>query len=130
MSTPSAIEPGAIDLASNLETTLRGRPRLVRLFLGRRMACPGCPMARFETLADAARHHGMDGGELLAAVRAAVAPAARKTAVRETAARKTEPRRPGGAERATPAGGADGRPPRHPAVRPAPPSARRRDDPS
>lgn len=58
-----------IELTSNLEETLRGRPALVGLFLSRRMACPGCAMAPFEDLADAARHHGMDGEELLAAVR-------------------------------------------------------------
>lgn len=62
-----------IELTSNLEDTLRGHPALVGLFLARRMACPGCVMAPFEDLADAAQHHGMDGGELLAAVRRKVA---------------------------------------------------------
>jgi hybrid cluster-associated redox disulfide protein len=61
-----------IELTSNLEETLRGRPALVSLFLARRMACPGCVMAPFEDLADAARHHGMDGEELLGAVRRAI----------------------------------------------------------
>ena len=62
-----------IELTSNLEDTLRGHPALVGLFLARRMACPGCVMAPFEDLADAARHHGMDGEELLAAARRVVA---------------------------------------------------------
>jgi hybrid cluster-associated redox disulfide protein len=58
-----------IELTSNLEDALRGHPALVGLFLARRMACPGCVMAPFEDLADAARHHGMEGEELLAAAR-------------------------------------------------------------
>jgi hybrid cluster-associated redox disulfide protein len=66
-------DDGPIELSSNLEATLAGRSGVVTLFLSRRMACPGCPMAVFETLADAARNHGMDGDELLAAVRQAAA---------------------------------------------------------
>jgi hybrid cluster-associated redox disulfide protein len=32
-------------------------PGTARVFLDRRMACVGCPMAAFETLADAAREY-------------------------------------------------------------------------
>lgn len=84
-----------IELTSNLEQTLHGRQRLVALFIARRMACPGCPMARFETLADAARHHDMDGEELLDAVR-------REVANDDPA----PPRRPGGGGAPTRKGGA------------------------
>lgn len=106
--------PAAVGLSSNLEATLCGRPRLVRLFLDRRMACPGCPMARFETLADAARHHGVDGEELLAAVRRALAPP-----------RRGGGGRPGGVAGTTPAGGAAGGPKRQSGRGPAPPTRRR-----
>ncbi|HUO86585.1 MAG TPA: DUF1858 domain-containing protein [Thermoanaerobaculia bacterium] len=60
-----------IELISNLEELLRDRPALVTFFLARRMACPGCPMARFETLADAARNYHISPEELLAEVRLA-----------------------------------------------------------
>lgn len=71
-----SVDAGSLQLSSNLEETLRGRPAVVALILSRRMACPGCAIAPFEDLADAARHHGMDGEELLAAVRREVAGAA------------------------------------------------------
>lgn len=60
-----------IDLDSNLEELLHDRPALVALFLARRMACPGCPMARFETLADAARNYHVEPCDLLTEVRLA-----------------------------------------------------------
>ncbi len=37
-----------------VEELLRGQPRAVAVFLAHRMACVGCAMAAFETLADAA----------------------------------------------------------------------------
>ncbi len=43
-------------------------PQAVTEFIARRMACPGCPMAKFETMAEAARNYGMDPRELLAAI--------------------------------------------------------------
>lgn len=41
-------------------------PQVIPTLLERRMACVGCDMARFETLADAARIYGLDLRKLLA----------------------------------------------------------------
>jgi hybrid cluster-associated redox disulfide protein len=60
-----------IELWDNLEEVLAGRPPVVKLFLDRRMACPGCAMAPFETLADAVRNYGLPDEEFLAEVRRA-----------------------------------------------------------
>ncbi len=63
-----------IELWDNLEELLAGRPPVVKVFLRRKMACPGCAMAPFETLAEAARHYGVPADDLLAEVRAAADP--------------------------------------------------------
>jgi hybrid cluster-associated redox disulfide protein len=47
---------------------LARRPDRVRVFLDRRMACPGCPMAGHATLADVAAIYGLDVRELIAAL--------------------------------------------------------------
>lgn len=39
--------------------TLRRWPQATRVFLAHRMACPGCAMARFDTLADVAAIYGL-----------------------------------------------------------------------
>lgn len=39
--------------------TLRRWPQVTRVFLAHRMACPGCAMARFDTLADVAAIYGL-----------------------------------------------------------------------
>ncbi|GAP13364.1 hybrid cluster protein-associated redox disulfide domain [Longilinea arvoryzae] len=41
-------------------------PQVIPVLLERRMACVGCCMARFETLADAAAIYGQDLHKLLA----------------------------------------------------------------
>jgi hybrid cluster-associated redox disulfide protein len=41
-------------------------PQVIPVLLARRMACVGCDMARFETLADAARIYGLDLQKLMA----------------------------------------------------------------
>lgn len=41
-------------------------PQVIPTLLERHMACVGCDMARFETLADAARIYGLDLRHLLA----------------------------------------------------------------
>ncbi len=43
-------------------------PQAVNEFVVRRMACPGCPMAKFETMVEAARNYGVEPRELLAAM--------------------------------------------------------------
>jgi len=46
-------------------------PATIRVFLDLRMRCVGCPIARFHTVADAARLHGIECDRLLAALRGA-----------------------------------------------------------
>jgi hybrid cluster-associated redox disulfide protein len=41
-------------------------PQVIPVLLARRMACVGCDMARFETLADSARIYGLDLKVLMA----------------------------------------------------------------
>lgn len=60
-----------IQLDDNLERTFERRPATVRVFLEHRMACPGCDMAPFETIGEAARHYRLDPGELLTELRRA-----------------------------------------------------------
>jgi len=45
---------------------MRHWPRTVGVFVELRMACPGCPMAPFETVAEAAGEYGLDPEDLLA----------------------------------------------------------------
>ncbi len=47
-------------------------PEAALVFLERGMACPGCAMAPFGTVADAARHYDLDLAEFLADLRQAV----------------------------------------------------------
>ncbi len=63
--------PAPIQLADNLQDTLDRRPATVRVFVARRMACPGCSMAPFETVADAADAYRLGRDELLADLRRA-----------------------------------------------------------
>jgi len=50
---------------------LRAWPSLGAVFLHHRMACPGCAMAPFMTLHEAAESYGMDADVLLAELAAA-----------------------------------------------------------
>ncbi|HET6520331.1 MAG TPA: DUF1858 domain-containing protein, partial [Geminicoccaceae bacterium] len=52
---------------------LRRWPATVRVFLDRRMACVGCAMAPFMTLAEAARSYGIDAAPLIEDLRRAAA---------------------------------------------------------
>ncbi|HEY9550016.1 MAG TPA: DUF1858 domain-containing protein [Kiloniellaceae bacterium] len=47
---------------------LRRHPATLPVFLQHRMHCPGCPMAPFTTLAEAAAEYGVDDAELLGAL--------------------------------------------------------------
>lgn len=51
-------------------------PGCARVFNERRMACVGCELSAFETIADAARVYDVDVSQFLAALKAAVGPAA------------------------------------------------------
>lgn len=48
-----------------VEEALCRWPRLAEEFLRRRLACPGCAMARFDSLGDVARAYGLDLTRLL-----------------------------------------------------------------
>ncbi|MCW2248605.1 hybrid cluster-associated redox disulfide protein [Azospirillum fermentarium] len=48
-------------------------PQTIAVFLTHRMACPGCPVARFQTVAEAAASYGLDVGLLLDACAQAIA---------------------------------------------------------
>lgn len=54
-----------------VEQTLDRFPLLAAVFVRRGMACPGCDMAAFETLADAARAYDEEPAHLLAELAAA-----------------------------------------------------------
>ena len=43
-------------------------PACARVFLAHGMACVGCPMARFETIEEAARSYGLEPAALAAAL--------------------------------------------------------------
>jgi len=57
-----------IDSATIVADVLAARPGAAHAFVARGMACVGCPMARFETLADAAAVYSVDLAHLLADV--------------------------------------------------------------
>lgn len=48
-------------------------PETVAVFVRRRMACPGCPMAGFMTVAEAAREHDIAPDVLVSDLEAAMA---------------------------------------------------------
>jgi hybrid cluster-associated redox disulfide protein len=62
-----------LDGNSLVAEVLHRHPATLPVFLQRRMHCPGCPMAAFMTLAEAAAKYGLESGELLGALRAAAA---------------------------------------------------------
>lgn len=56
--------------------TLERFPQTIPVFLHRRMACVGCAVTAFETLADAATIYGIDLTQFLADLRQAASPLA------------------------------------------------------
>ena len=61
-----------IEVDMPVADVMRRWPESVAVFLGRRMACPGCPMAPFMTLAEAARSYAIDTEDLIDDLRAAL----------------------------------------------------------
>jgi hybrid cluster-associated redox disulfide protein len=61
-----------IGLQDPVSTALATSVAVVNVFVRRRMACPGCAMAPFMTLAEAATAYRIDPQMLLAEVQAAV----------------------------------------------------------
>ncbi|MGO9360942.1 MAG: DUF1858 domain-containing protein [Xanthobacteraceae bacterium] len=61
---------GEIDAATTVDDVMRRRPSTIGVFLRLRLHCIGCPVGPFHTVSDAAREHGIDEQQLLAALRA------------------------------------------------------------
>lgn len=57
-----------------IEAVLGRWPALLHLFIRWRMACPGCPMARFETLEEAASAYRLDREAFFRAIQEAARP--------------------------------------------------------
>lgn len=53
---------------------MRRWPETIGVFVARQMACPGCPMAPFMTVAAAAQEYGLDVDALVAELAARVTP--------------------------------------------------------
>jgi len=70
-SRPPTPPAAPVELADNLQATLDRGPATLRVFVDHRMACPGCTMAPFETVADAADAYALPREELLADLRRA-----------------------------------------------------------
>ncbi|HYH38683.1 MAG TPA: DUF1858 domain-containing protein [Azospirillum sp.] len=62
-------DPAATHLISEV---LERWPQTLAVFLHRRMACPGCAMASFMTVAEAAACYGVPPAELLAELHRAI----------------------------------------------------------
>ena len=54
-----------------LSEVMRHRPQTIGVFITLKMACPGCAMSPFETVAEAAAEYGLDAQELVAHLAAA-----------------------------------------------------------
>lgn len=52
-----------------VDDVMRRWPATVRVFLDFRTRCVGCPIARFHTVADACREHGIEPARFLAELR-------------------------------------------------------------
>jgi len=61
-----------IELDTLVDDVMRSHPATIRTFLNQKMACVGCPIAGFHTVADACREHGVEAASFLAALHAAV----------------------------------------------------------
>lgn len=64
----------SISPESTVGETLRGCPGATAVFLKRRMHCPGCRMAAFMTLREAAASYRLSVDELVRDLQAAAAP--------------------------------------------------------
>lgn len=58
------------ELEMTVAELLEEWPACAYVLIERGMACVGCELSIFETLADAARVYGIDAGDFLAALRA------------------------------------------------------------
>lgn len=67
-------QPAAITAETLVAALLDDRPATVAVFLRRGMHCPGCRMAPFMTLAEAAASYDLVADDLVAELRAAGEP--------------------------------------------------------
>ncbi len=67
------MEVAALCEAQIVADILKRWPSGATAFVARRMACPGCDLATFETLGEAAANYGLPVAELLAEIAHAVA---------------------------------------------------------
>jgi len=51
-----------------VDDVMRVAPQSIRVFLGYRMGCVGCPLAGFHTVTDACREHNIDRDAFFAAL--------------------------------------------------------------
>lgn len=70
-----ATQANEITSESVIEWVLTTYPGTVSVFLDWRMQCVGCPIARFESIADACRIHQRPMGPFLTDLRSAALPA-------------------------------------------------------
>jgi|YelNatPaOPRAMG01_1025707.scaffolds.fasta_scaffold03407_7 hybrid cluster-associated redox disulfide protein len=68
-------------------------PALVAVFLRHRMACPGCPMARFLSLSEAAGAYGLSAASFLAELRLEIRKGGTPRATEIPDVPRTDPRR-------------------------------------
>lgn len=64
-------QPPDVRPDQQLDAIMRRWLPTIRVFMAARMACVGCPIAPFHTVADAARAYGWTPSDLLAALTAA-----------------------------------------------------------
>lgn len=58
-----------IEPSTPVDDVMRKQPATIRAFLANRMNCPGCPIARFHSVADACRAHDATLDDFLAELR-------------------------------------------------------------
>lgn len=62
----------SIEAQQTVDDIMRRWPATIRVFLGHRMRCVGCPIAGFHTVEDACREHGANQDRFLSELQAAV----------------------------------------------------------
>ena len=62
----------SIDTGTMVRAVMDDHPETVAVFMRRRMHCPGCVMAPFMTVAEAAASYRIDARELVAELRQAI----------------------------------------------------------
>jgi hybrid cluster-associated redox disulfide protein len=71
--------PTPIDADMVVAEVMRLWPQTVPVFIERRMACPGCPMAPFLTLGEAAASYAVEPDDLVDALRRAAGRSPRRS---------------------------------------------------